>query len=85
MVKKRDYRSEYDNYQGTPSQIKKRASRNKARRMLEKEGKVSKGDNNDVDHKNMNALDDKRSNLRVRSKHDNRSFPRNSKAQKKRK
>ena len=32
----RDYKSEYANYQGQPEQIKKRAERVKARRMMEK-------------------------------------------------
>ena len=40
----RNYRSEYDNYQGTPEQIKKRAGRVKARRMMEKTGADTKGD-----------------------------------------
>jgi hypothetical protein len=79
----RDYRSEYDSYQGKPEQIKKRAMRNAARRKLVSEGKVHKGDGKDVDHKNGNANDNSRSNLRVQSKASNRSFPRNSKAQRK--
>lgn len=83
MAKKRNYRKEYDNYQGSPEQIKKRASRNKARALLAKEGKVSKGDGLDVDHKNSNPLDDSRSNLRVRTKNDNRSFPRTKTAREK--
>lgn len=83
MVKKRNYRSEYDNYHAKPEQKKKRASRNTARARLEKEGKVSKGDGKDVDHKNGNAKDNSKSNLRVKSKSANRSFPRNKKAGKK--
>ena len=47
----RNYRKEYDNYQGSEEQKKKRAARNKARRQLEREGKVSKGDGKDVHHK----------------------------------
>lgn len=80
----RNYRLEYDRYQGKPDQIKKRTKRNAARRLLEKEGKVRKNDGKDVDHKNGNANDNSRSNLRVQSKKDNRSFPRNKKAQRKR-
>lgn len=79
----RDYKSEYKNYQGRPSQIKKRASRNKARSLLEKAGLVRKGDGKDVDHKDTNPLNNSKSNLRVRSKSDNRSFPRNKNAGKK--
>ena len=33
---RRDYRSEYDNYQGRPEQIKRRVRRNAARRLYEK-------------------------------------------------
>lgn len=74
----RNYKKEYENYQGTPEQIKKRSMRNKARRKLAKQGRVKKGDGKDVDHKNPiakgggNAL----SNLRVQSESANRSFPR---------
>jgi len=48
---KRDYAKEYREYQGKPSQIKNRSTRNKARRLLEKTGVVSKGDGKDVSHK----------------------------------
>lgn len=79
----RNYRKEYDNYQGTSEQKKKRASRNAARKSLEKSGVVKKGDGKDVDHKNGNPRDNRRSNLSVKTKSNNRSFPRNSKAGKK--
>ena len=45
---KRDYKAEYANYDGTEAVKKKRAQRNKARRMLEREGIVHKGDGKDV-------------------------------------
>jgi len=48
------------------------------------EGKVKKGDGKDVDHRNGNAHDNSKSNLRVQSKSQNRSFPRNSNGGKKR-
>lgn len=54
MAKKRDYRKEYDEYQGTPEQKKRRAQRNAARRKAMREGKVRKGDNKEVDHIDMN-------------------------------
>ena len=76
----RDYKKEYANYQGTPEQIAKRASRNAARAKLSKGGVVKKGDGKDVDHKNGNPLDNNRSNLTVKTKAANRSFKRNSKA-----
>lgn len=50
---------------------------------MEKLGKVKKGDGRDVDHKNMNPLNNSKKNLRVTSPAANRSFPRNSKAGKK--
>lgn len=46
----RDYVKEYRLYQGTEEQKKKRAQRNKARRMMERAGKVHKGDGREVDH-----------------------------------
>jgi 5-methylcytosine-specific restriction endonuclease McrA len=74
----RDYKAEYENYQGRPDQIKKRSLRNKARRALEKAGLVSKGDGKDVDHVKPIAKGGgtSRSNLRVRSDNANRSFRR---------
>lgn len=83
--KKRNYRKEYDNFQGKPEQKKKRASRNKARAMMEKLGVVKKGDGMDIDHQNMNPLDNSRSNLKAKPKSKNRSFPRNKNAGKKKK
>ncbi len=74
----RDYKKEYE-YHSTSEQKKKRASRNAARSEMEKAGRVRKGDGKDVDHKNGNAKDNRKSNLRVQSKSANRSFPRNSK------
>jgi hypothetical protein len=71
----RNYRSEYDNYQGKPEQIKNRAERVKARRMMEKTGAVTKGDGKDVDHKKplRSGGTTTKSNLRVRNKSANRS------------
>jgi hypothetical protein len=75
----RNYRHEYDNYQGTEEQKKRRAARNAARAKMMKAGKVKKGDGKDVDHAKplskggTNAA----KNLRVRTASNNRSFPRN--------
>ncbi len=80
---KRDYKQEYKNYHASPEQKQKRASRNAARAEMEKKGKVSKGDGKDVDHKNGNAKNNSKGNLRVQSKSANRSFPRNKNAGKK--
>lgn len=79
----RNFKSEYKNYHSKPEQIARRSERNKARRLLEKEGRVRKGDGKDVDHKNGNPKDNNKKNLRVTTKTSNRSFPRNSKAGKK--
>lgn len=78
--KPRPYAKEYEQYDGTPAVKKKRAARNKARRMMEAEGKVHKGDGKDVDHKQALSKGgtSARSNLRVKSATGNRSYPRNS-------
>lgn len=69
----RDYKSDYAKFQSSPSAIKDRASRNKARRVMEKEGKVRKGDGKDVDHQNGNPRQNSRKNLKVMSKSKNRA------------
>lgn len=79
---KRNYKKEYENYQGKPEQIKRRAARNAARAKMVKAGKVRKGDGKDVNHRNGNPLKNKNSNLQVQSKHANRSYPRTKTARK---
>jgi hypothetical protein len=76
----RNYRKEYDEYQGKPDQIAKRAERNAARAKLAKAGRVRKGDGLDVDHKKplSKGGTNASTNLRVKSKHANRSYKRNS-------
>ena len=76
---KRNYSSEYENYQGTDEQKKNRAKRNAARRKLMREGKVSKGDGKDVDHSTpiSKGGGNGKGNLRVMDKEKNRSFKRN--------
>ena len=76
----RNYRREYDTYQGTEQQKKNRAARNAARAKLMKAGKVRKGDGKDVAHKV--AFDKGGSNkqgVRVESRSANRSFDRDAK------
>lgn len=75
----RDYRREVDLYTSKPEVIKKRVEQNKARRIMEKAGKVRKGDGKDVDHKTplSRGGTTTRSNLRVTSAGSNRSFSRN--------
>ena len=69
MPKQRNYRKEYDTYQGKPSQIKRRSNRNKARRIVLKGKKSTK----DVDHKDGNPMNNSRANLRLEAKGRNRS------------
>lgn len=72
MSKPRNYRLEYKATHGTAKGKADRASRNKARAIAMKAGKVSKGDGKEVDHKNFNPRDNSPSNLRVVSKSVNR-------------
>jgi len=78
--KKRPYKKEYEQYQGSEEQKKNRAKRNAARRKLMKQGRVKKGDGKDVDHKKpiSKGGSNKKGNLRVKSASANRSFSRNS-------
>jgi hypothetical protein len=74
----RNYRAEYDKYQGRPEQIANRAKRNAARSEMEKKGVVSKGDGKDVDHKTpiVKGGGNGSGNLRAVPKSANRSFAR---------
>ena len=79
----RNYKKEYENYHSKPEQVRNRATRNKARRIMERKGAVKKGDGKDVDHKRGVSAGNGASNLRVQSKSQNRSFPRTKTAGKK--
>lgn len=70
----RDYAAEYAAYHAKPEQVARRSERNKSRRVMEKAGKVRKGDGMDVDHKNQNPADKRKSNLRVQTPSVNRSL-----------
>jgi len=74
--RKRNYRKEYDNYQGRPEQIERRSSRNKARRKMAAAGRAKKGDGKDVAHKDNNPKNNSRGNLKMASKKANRTEPR---------
>ena len=69
----RDYKKEYANYHKDPEQIKRRAKRNEARRML-KNRKGIKG--KDVHHKDNNPMNNDKSNLSIVSQKYNRTEPR---------
>jgi len=50
MAAKRKYKKEYNKFQSSEEQKKKRAKRNKNRAEAEKDGRVKKGDGKDVHH-----------------------------------
>ena len=50
-LSKRNYRKEYDKFQSSKKQKKKRAGRNKRRRKFLRLGLVKKGDGKDIHHK----------------------------------
>jgi len=66
----RNYRKEYDDYHGKPDEIARRASRNKARK---KKGLMNLSPNDEVDHIDNNPENNSPSNLRVVSRHKNRT------------
>jgi len=65
IKKPRNYRKEYVEYHGRPDQKAKRASRNRARHKMAKAGLVSKGDGKEVDHINMNPMNNSTRNLKI--------------------
>jgi hypothetical protein len=69
----RNYKKEYREYHAKPEQIKRRAGRNKARALMIKAGRVSKGDGKEVDHKDYNAKNNSPGNLAIKSKKANRT------------
>lgn len=74
----RDYAREYRRFQSSKKAKRDRASRNKARRQAEREGRVHKGDGKEIDHRNSSPTDNRSINLRVVSRHTNRSKKENS-------
>ena len=80
--KKRNYRKEYDNYQGTEKQKKNRAVRNAARRSAVRNGSAAVGDGKDVHHIKPLAKGGGNTpgNTKTISKAKNRSFARTKKA-----
>lgn len=61
----RDYRKEYRKFQSSTKAKRDRAGRNRNRRAFEDAGLVRKGDGMEIDHRNGNPQDNRRSNLRV--------------------
>jgi hypothetical protein len=68
----RNYRKEYDNYQGRPEQIARRSSRNQARRIMGDRTKIGM----DVGHKDNDPLNNDPENLRNEDPSKNRREPR---------
>ena len=77
-TKKRNYKKEYANYQGTAKQKKNRAVRNAARNTMKAKGVVSTGDGKHVNHKTpiSRGGGNSPSNLTVKKESANSSYPR---------
>jgi len=71
-LSERNYRKEYDNYQGRPEQIARRSSRNKARRVMGDKTKIDM----DVGHKDNDPMNNDPKNLRNEDPSKNRREPR---------
>lgn len=76
---KRDYKRENELYNSRPEQRANRSARTMARNDAIKEGRVSKGDGKDIDHKVplSKGGNNSKGNQRVVSAGQNRSFARN--------
>lgn len=81
MATRESTKAYYEKYHGTEKAKRERAMRNAARREMEKDGRVRKGDGKDVDHKRAlsNGGSNSRSNLRVVSVATNRGYKRDAK------
>ena len=69
----RNYRKEYDNYHARPEQRRRRAARNRARRIMMKAKGRKALRGKDVDHKDRNPENNSARNLRISTRHKNRS------------
>lgn len=76
---KRDFKKEYDKYHSTEEQRKNRSKRTTARNEAIKDGRVKRGDSKDIDHIKplSKGGSNAKSNTRVVSASENRSFARN--------
>jgi hypothetical protein len=73
FFEERDYKKEYQDYHSKPEQIKRRSSRNKARRLVVATRGKDKLKGKDVDHLDKNPLNNSLKNLRITSIKKNRS------------
>ncbi len=80
---KRNYRQEYDRYQGRPEQIAARSRRNQARRKVVAAKGAAAVKGKDVAHRDNNTRNNSAANLDVQPKSKNRSFPRTKTARRK--
>jgi 5-methylcytosine-specific restriction endonuclease McrA len=73
--KKIDYKDAYKRWHSSKKAKRERAQRNKIRRQFEREGIVEKGDGKEIDHivPKSKGGSDSRKNLRVVSRHTNRT------------
>ena len=76
LMEDRNYRKEYDNYHAKPDQRERNAGRLRARRLMARLGKVSKGDKKDVHHKDNDPMNNDKGNLSVTTQRYNRTEPR---------
>ena len=60
-------------FNARPEQKRRRAERNKSRRVAIEEKIIRPGDNRDIDHVDFNTSNESRSNLRAMDKHKNRA------------
>lgn len=76
---RRDYKREYASYHSKPEQRANRSERTVARNQANADGRTSKGDGKDLDHKVplSRGGSSAKSNLRAVSRSENRSFSRN--------
>ena len=66
--------SQYDKeYQARPEQVAKRVKRNAARKMMIAKHGKAKLKGKDIDHKNKNATDNRKSNLQIMDRSANRA------------
>lgn len=72
MAKARDYKHEYQSYQGKPEQIKNRASRNAARAKVKAVKGAAAVAGKDVNHKDGQPRNNDMKNLSIESKSKNR-------------
>ncbi|MCP4990855.1 MAG: hypothetical protein GY928_33880 [Colwellia sp.] len=70
--KPRNYKKEYK-YHSSPKQKKRRAGRNKSRRLAKEAGKIKKGSKLDIHHIDNDPTNTRLSNLRPETKKKNRS------------